>query len=411
MSCQTPVYLDHNATTPVDPRVFDAMRPYFCEIFGNAASRSHSFGLAAAAAVDTAREQIASLINALPSEIIFTSGATESNNLAIKGIAEMYRSKGKHIITQPTEHKAILDPCQRLESQGCQITLLPIDSTGRINLDQLAAAIRPDTVLVSIMYANNETGTCQPIAEIGRLCHEKGVLFHTDATQAVGHIPVDVSLDHIDLLSLSAHKLYGPKGVGCLYVRKRNPRVLLTPLLDGGGHERGFRSGTLNVPGIAGLGEACRIAKEELPAESRRLAALRDRLESGIFAANRFVTLNGDREHRLPHTSNLSFAYVEGESLMMAMGDIAVSSGSACTSASLEPSHVLAAMGVNPILAHSSLRFGLGRSTTAEQIEYVIQNLTRALTRLRDMSPLYELAMEGTDPATLTWTPAEHQKP
>lgn len=402
----SPIYLDHNATTPVDLRVFEAMRPYFCEIFGNAASRSHEFGAKALAAVDDARAKVAGLLNAEAGEIIFTSGATESNNLAIKGVAEMYASRGRHLISQATEHKAVLDPCQRLRSQGCPLTVLPVDGRGRVSVEQLAEAIRPDTVLVSIMYANNETGTLQPIGEIGRLCHERGVLFHCDATQAVGHVPVDVAADEIDLLSLSAHKLYGPKGVGALYVRKRNPRVRLSPLLDGGGHERGFRSGTLNVPGIVGLGVACEIARLEMAEHQNREAMLRDRLEEAILSRNRFVTRNGDAEHRLPHTSNLSFAYVEGESVMLALDDVAVSSGSACTSASLEPSHVLAAMGIKPVLAHSSIRFGVGRSTTVEQIDYVAEKLTRVLERLREMSPLYELAMEGQDPDEIQWAPA-----
>ncbi len=405
----TPIYLDHNATTPVDPRVFEAMRPYFCEVFGNAASRSHSFGKAALAAVDRAREQVAELLNCDPSEIIWTSGATESNNIAIKGVADMHGSRGRHIITQLTEHKAVLDPCRRLENQGYELTLLRVDKTGRVNVDELAAAIRPDTILVSIMYANNETGTIQPVREIGKLCHERGVLFHCDATQAVGHVPVDVKADEVDLLSLSAHKLYGPKGVGVLYVRKRNPRVMLSPLIEGGGHERGIRSGTLNVPGIVGCGEACRIAREEMAEEAARLTALRDRLEQEILRRNRFVTINGNTEHRLPHTSNMSFAYVEGESIMLSLDDVALSSGSACTSASLEPSHVLAAMGISPVLAHSSIRFGLGRSTTQEQIDYVVDKLTSALERLREMSPLYELAIEGIDPETVQWTPTEHQ--
>lgn len=405
----TPIYLDHNATTPVDRRVFEAMRPYFCDVFGNAASRTHVFGQAAAKAVDRARERVAAHLTCDPSEIIWTSGATESDNLAIKGVAEMYVGKGRHIITQLTEHKAVLDPFKRLESQGYQATFLGVDKTGRVNVDELAAAIRPDTILVSIMYANNETGTLQRIREIGELCHARGVLFHCDATQAAGHVPVDVRGDQIDLLSMSAHKLYGPKGVGVLYVRKRNPRVMLSPLFDGGGHERGFRSGTLNVPGIVGCGEACRIAQMEMVDESKRVSSLRDRLESELLKRNRFVTVNGDVKHRLPHTTNLSFAYVEGESIMLAMDDVAVSSGSACTSASLEPSHVLAAMAVSPTLAHSSIRFGLGRSTTAEQIDYVTEKLTRNIQRLREMSPLYELAMEGVDPETVQWTPSAHQ--
>lgn len=404
----SPIYLDHNATTPVDPRVFQVMQPYFCEVFGNAASRSHSFGHAAAQAVDTARAQIAALIGADPAEIVFTSGATESNNLAIKGAAENYAKKGRHIITQATEHKAVLDPCKKLQSRGCEVTYLGVDKTGQVSLEQLAAAIRPDTILVSVMYANNETGTLQPIREIGRLCQQHAIPFHTDATQAVGHLPLNVDDDGIDMLSLSAHKLYGPKGVGALYLRRRGRRAVVTAQMDGGGHERGFRSGTLNVPGIVGLGEACRLAQLDMHDEAARLQSLRDRLEQGILARNRLVTINGNTTHRLPHTTNLSFAYVEGESIMLAMPEVAVSSGSACTSASLEPSYVLAAMGLNAAHAHSSIRFGVGRFTTQQQIDYVIERLTANLARLREMSPLYEMAMEGIDPDTVQWTQDKH---
>lgn len=403
-----PVYLDHNATTPVDPRVFEAMRPYFCDVFGNAASRSHAFGHAAAKAVETAREQIAALIGAVPAEIVFTSGATESNNLAIKGAAENYARKGRHIITQATEHKAVLDPCARLQSRGYDVTVLGVDTTGRIRLDELAAAIRPDTILVSIMYANNETGTLQPIREIGHLCRDRGVLFHTDATQAVGHLPLNVDDDAIDMLSLSAHKFYGPKGVGSLFLRRRGKRAVVSAQLDGGGHERGFRSGTLNVPGIVGLGEACHISQLEMQEEVLRMQHLRDRLEQGILARNRFVTVNGSPQHRLPHTTNMSFAYAEGESIMLAMPEVAVSSGSACTSANLETSYVLAAMGLNATHAHSSIRFGVGRFTTGQQIDYVVEKLTANLNRLREMSPLYEMAMEGIDPDTVQWPRDKH---
>lgn len=409
MNLKLPIYLDHNATTPVDPRVFEAMRPYFCEIFGNAASKHHCFGWAAEHAVDKARQQVAALLNADPREIIWTSGATESNNLAIKGAADAYKDKGRHIITQLTEHKAVIDPCKRLQKAGYEITWLPVSKTGRLSPDQIANAIRPDTILVSIMWANNEIGTLQPIREIARICREKDVVFHTDATQAVGHLPVDVEADYIDLLSFSGHKLYGPKGCGALYVRqKKDRRIKLHPIFDGGGHERGFRSGTLNVPGIVGVGAACEIAQHEMAEEAARMKTLRDRLEKGILEKIKFVTVNGDEEHRLPHTTNLSFAYVEGESMLMALDDIAVSSGSACTSASLQPSYVLKALGVGDDLAHSSLRFGLGRYTTPEEIDYVIEKTVRSVARLRDMSPLYEMAMEGIDLSKVEWPEEEH---
>lgn len=432
MSLKLPIYLDNNATTPVDPRVFQAMAPYFTEIFGNSASRNHSFGWAAEAAVEKARVQVAKLIGATVTtkkepdgttshwpdgsvreealEIIWTSGATESNNLAIKGVAEMYAEKGKHIITQTIEHKAVIDPCKRLEREGYTVTWLTPDVTGQISAKQVADAIRPDTILVSIMYANNEIGTVNPIAEIGKLCKEKGVLLHTDATQAVGKIPVDVEKDGIDLLSISAHKMYGPKGMGCLYVRRKNPRVRLTPIFDGGGHERGFRSGTINVPGCVGLGKAAELARVEMPEESARLKRLREKLHKGITDKIDFVTLNGHPTDRLPHVVNLSFAYVEGESMLLDINDVAVSSGSACTSASLEPSYVLKALGVTEDLAHSSIRFGLGRFTTEEEIDYVVNKLTKAIKRLRDMSPLYEMALEGIDPSKVEWaaSSAEH---
>ena len=390
MPLKLPIYLDHNATTPVDEGVFEAMRPYFCGMFGNAASRSHSFGWAAEKAVDRARQQAAALLNADPREIVWTSGATESNNLAIKGVAESYGQKGKHIITQATEHKAVIDVCRRLEGRGFEVTWLPVDRAGRVAVEQVAAAMREDTILVSIMWANNETGTIQPIRDIGGICHERGVLFHTDATQAVGHVPVDVEADGVDLLSFSGHKFYGPKGCGGLYVRRENPRVRLSPLFDGGGHERGFRSGTLNVPGIVGVGAASELAMGMMGREGPRVAALRDRLEEGMGREIDLVGVNGDIQHRLPHTSNLSFACVDGQSLLMALDDVAVSSGSACTSTSLQPSHVLKAMGLEPGLAHSSVRFGLGRGSSEEEIDYVIAKVARAVRRLREMSPLYE---------------------
>ena len=379
-----PIYLDHNATTPLDPRVFQAMTPFFLDAFGNAASRGHSFGFRALRAVDQARVQVAALLGCDIKEIVWTSGATESNNLAIKGVADMYEGVGRHIITQPTEHKAVLDPCKKLSHQGYDVTWLKVDSTGRIDLNQLADAIRPDTILVSIMAANNEIGTLQPIREIGRLCHERGVLFHCDATQAVGKIPVNVQDDQIDLMSMSGHKLYGPKGAGILYVRRKNPRVRLTPLFDGGGHEQGFRSGTLNVPGIVGVGAACELAMLEMPQESPRLATLRDRLQAGIMQRVEGVTVNGNQQHRLPHVTNLSFANVEGEHLLATVTrDLAISSGSACTSASMEPSFVLKAIGVDNDLAYASIRFSLGKSNTQEQIDFAIEHVAECVNRLR----------------------------
>ncbi|MCL6482041.1 MAG: IscS subfamily cysteine desulfurase [Firmicutes bacterium] len=398
-----PIYMDHHATTPVDPRVLEAMLPYFTEKFGNAASRNHSFGWVAEEAVENARAQIARLINATPKEIIFTSGATESNNLAIKGAAEMYREKGNHIITQVTEHKAVLDTCKRLEKYGYQVTYLPVERDGRINPDDLRRAITPKTILISIMYANNEIGVIQPIEEIGRIAKEHGVLFHCDGVQAVGKIPVDVQKEGIDLLSLSAHKLYGPKGVGALYVRRRNPRVQLAAIIDGGGHERGMRSGTLNVPGIVGLGKACEICMNEMAAEGERLRRLRDRLKAGIEARLDEVYVNGSMVHRLPNNLNMSFAYVEGESLLMGINDVAVSSGSACTSATLEPSYVLKALGVGEDLAHTSIRFGLGRFNTEEEVDYVVERVVETVNRLRELSPLYELAKEGVDLSKMQW--------
>jgi cysteine desulfurase len=406
MAVTLPIYLDNHATTPVDPRVVETMLPYFSEKFGNAASRNHSFGWTAEEAVENARAQIAKLINATPKEIIFTSGATESNNLAIKGVAEMYREKGNHIITQVTEHKAVLDTCKRLEKYGYEVTYLPVAKDGRIDLDDLRRAITPKTILISIMYANNEIGVIQPIEEIGRIAKEKGVFFHSDAVQAAGKVPVDVQKENIDLLSISAHKLYGPKGVGALYVRRRNPRVQLSSIIDGGGHERGMRSGTLNVPGIVGMGKAVELCQQEMPAESKRLLALRERLKEGLFAKLDELYINGSMTHRLPHNLNVSFAYVEGESLLMGINDVAVSSGSACTSATLEPSYVLKALGVGEDLAHTSIRFGFGRFNTQEEVDYVTKRVVEVVSRLRELSPLYEMAKEGVDLSKMTWKPA-----
>jgi cysteine desulfurase len=398
-----PIYLDNNATTRCDPRVLEAMLPYFCEKYGNAASRNHVFGWEAEEAVDNARDQIAQLIGAGGKEIIFTSGATEANNLAIKGVAAMYRKKGDHIITQITEHKAVLDPCKRLEKEGFRVTYLPVDEFGRVRVEDVAAAITDKTLLVSVMAANNEIGTLQPLAAIGKLCKEKGVLFHTDATQVVGKLPVDVNAMGIDLLSFTAHKIYGPKGIGALYVRKKDPRVRLEPQMDGGGHERGMRSGTLAVQNIVGIGAACDIARREMAAEADRTRALRDRLHRRIVDRLSDVHLNGHPTERLPGNLNLSFAFVEGEGLMMGIKEICVSSGSACTSASLEPSYVLKALGVGDELAHSSLRFGVGRFTTEAEIDYTADAVVRAVTRLREMSPLYEMAQAGIDLSTVQW--------
>lgn len=398
-----PIYLDNNATTQLDPRVFEVMTPYFLENYGNAASKSHAFGWKAEEAVDYAREQIATLIGANEKEIIFTSGATESNNLAIKGVYEMYAAKGNHFITVSTEHKAVLDACKHLEKLGAEITYLPVGGDGLIKVEQIAEAIKPNTVLVSVMYGNNELGVIQPIREIGKLCKDNGVLFHTDATQAVGKIPVDVLADNIDLMSFTAHKMYGPKGVGALYVRRKNPRVKVTAQMDGGGHERGMRSGTLNVPGIVGFGKACELARLEMDAESKRLSQLRDKLENALLKLEESY-VNGSVEHRLPHTTNISFKYVEGEGLMMGIKDIAVSSGSACTSASLEPSYVLKNLGLDDELAHSSLRFGLSRFTTEEEIDFTINCVTEAVNKLRDMSPLWEMFKEGIDLKSVQWS-------
>jgi cysteine desulfurase len=399
-----PIYMDNHATSPIDPRVFEAMRPYFLEQFGNAASRNHSFGWQAEEAVERARKQIADLIGANPKEIVFTSGATESNNLALKGVAEMYAERGTHIITAATEHKAILDTCKRLEKEGLRVTYLPVQQNGLVDLDMLRGAITDKTILISIMYANNEIGVLQPIADIGKIAKEKGVLFHTDATQAVGKVPVNVIKDNIDILSLSGHKMYGPKGVGALYVRRRNPRVQLTAQMDGGGHERGMRSGTLNVPGIVGLGEACAICHKEMAEETRRLGYLRDKLRDRLEAQLDEVYINGTMEHRLPNNLNMSFAYVEGESLLMGINDVAVSSGSACTSATLEPSYVLKALGAGDDLAHSSIRFGLGRFNTEEEVDYVAEKVVDVVRKLRELSPLYEMHKEGIDLTKVQWS-------
>jgi cysteine desulfurase len=400
---KTPIYMDNHATTPVDPRVLDAMLPYFRESFGNAASRNHSFGWQAEQAVEKARKQVADLIGATPKEIVFTSGATESDNLAIKGAAEMYAEKGNHVITVATEHKAVLDACKKLERRGAQVTFLTVRPDGLIDLDQLRAAITPKTILISVMWANNEIGVLQPIREIGGIARERGILFHSDATQAVGKVPINVNDDHIDLLSISAHKMYGPKGVGALYVRRKNPRVQLAAQMDGGGHERGMRSGTLNVPGIVGLGEACELCRREMTQEASRMSALRDRLKDRLLAELDEVYINGSLEHRLPNNLNLSFAYVEGESLLMGMNDVAVSSGSACTSATLEPSYVLKALGVGDDLAHTSIRFGLGRFNTEEELDYVAGRVIEVVRKLRELSPLYEMAREGVDLKKMQW--------
>jgi len=398
-----PIYMDYHATTPVDPRVLEAMMPFFTEKFGNAASRNHPFGWEAEEAVEAARKQVADLIGANPKEVIFTSGATESNNLAIKGAAEMYREKGNHIITCVTEHKAVIDTCKKLEKQGLRVTYLPVQKDGRISLDDLRAAITDKTILITIMTANNEIGVIQPIAEIGAIAKEKGILFHTDGVQAVGKVPFDVTALKVDLVSISGHKIYGPKGVGALYVRRRNPRVLLAEQISGGGHERGMRSGTLNVTGIVGLGKAAELCKQEMVKDTERLRKLRDRLNAELHKSLDEIYINGSIEHRLPHNLNISFAYVEGESLLMGSNDVAVSSGSACTSASLEPSYVLKALGAGDDLAHSSIRFGLGRWTTDEEVDYVVEKLTKVVRRLREMSPLYEMVKEGVDLSKMQW--------
>src|ERR1700756_4779018 len=408
MSIKLPIYMDNHATTPVDPRVVSAMLPYFNEKFGNAASRNHSFGWAAEEAVESARGQIARLINAAPKEIIFTSGATESNNLAIKGVAEMYRERGNHIITQVTEHKAVLDTCKPLEKPGYRVTYLPVKADGLIDIEDLKRAMDDKTILVTIMIANNEIGVVQPVAEIGKLCHEKGVLFHSDAVQAVGKIPVNVNAMQIDVLSLSAHKIYGPKGVGALYVRRRNPRVQISEQINGGGHERGMRSGTLNVPGIVGLGKACEICAEEMQAEAKRETELRDYLRNKFETSLDYVHVNGNMEHHLPGNLNMSFVYVEGESLLMGINDVAVSSGSACTSATLEPSYVLKALGLGDDVAHSSIRFGLGRFNTEAEVDYVSDKVIDTVKKLRELSPLYEMVKEGIDLSKIAWQTEGH---
>jgi len=398
-----PIYMDYHATTPVDPRVLEAMLPYFTEKFGNAASRNHAYGWQAEEAVEIGRKQVAELIGASAKEIVFTSGATESDNLAVKGVAHMYREKGDHIVTVQTEHKAILDTCKRLEKEGFQVTYLPVGRDGLLDLNRLADSLTPRTILITVMMANNEIGVVQPVAEIGRIARERRILFHTDAVQASGRLPIDVNALKADLVSLSAHKMYGPKGVGALYVRRKDPRVLLTPVIDGGGHERGMRSGTLNVPGIVGMGKAAEIAKRELEVEAARLRTLRDRLSEGLHKELDEIYVNGSMEHRLPNNLNISFAYVEGESLLMGVNDVAVSSGSACTSASLEPSYVLKALGTGDDLAHSSIRFGLGRHNTEEEVDYVIDKVTSVVKRLREMSPLYEMAREGRNLMDMKW--------
>ena len=399
-----PVYMDNHATTRVDSRVLDAMLPYFTEKFGNAASRNHSFGWEAEEAVDRSRNQIAALIGAKSKEIIFTSGATESDNLAIKGVVEFYKDKGNHIITCVTEHKAVLDSCRALERAGkATVTYLPVDKYGMVDPDAVRRAITDKTVLITIMWANNEIGTIHPIAEIGKIAKEKSIVFHCDAVQAIGKVPVDVEKAGVDLASITAHKIYGPKGIGAIYVRSKGPRVRLTPQMDGGGHERGMRSGTLNVPGIVGLGAACEISGKEMPDEAQRLIQLRSQLQAGLFERLDEIYVNGHPTERLPGNLNVSFAYVEGESLLMGINDIAVSSGSACTSATLEPSYVIRALGIDDELAHSSIRFGLGRFNTLEEVDYVTDRVSREVKRLREMSPLYEMAKEGIDLKSVNW--------
>jgi cysteine desulfurase len=398
-----PIYLDNNATTPCDPRVVETMVPYFTQNFGNAASRNHSFGWVAEEAVDYAREQIAALIGADPKEIILTSGATEADNLAIKGVFEMYAAKGNHIITTTIEHKAVLDTCKHLEKQGADVTYLEVDKEGMINLQELEKAITPKTILIAVMYANNEIGTINPMREIANIAKKHGVLLMSDAVQAVGKIPVDVNKDGIDLMAFTAHKMYGPKGVGALYVRRKNPRVKVTAQMDGGGHERGMRSGTLNVPGIVGFGKACEICRLEMTADTERIVKLRDRLEEGMLKVEESY-LNGHKTNRLPHVANISFKHVEGEGLLMGINKhIALSSGSACTSASLEPSYVLKALGLGDDLAHSSLRFGLSRFSTEEEVDYTIKAVTDTVNKLREMSPLWEMYKEGIDLDSIEW--------
>jgi cysteine desulfurase len=404
MELKNPIFMDNHSTTPVDPAVLEAMLPYFTEKFGNAASRNHLFGWDAEKGVENARSEIAALIHADPREIIFTSGATESNNLALKGVVEMYREKGDHIIVSATEHRSVLDTARKLEKSGIKVTFVPVDAYGVVHPDEVRKAITDKTILISVMLVNNEIGTINPAAEIGKLAKEKGILFHCDATQGVGKIPVDVEEMKVDLMSFTAHKIYGPKGVGALYVRKKNPRVRLAPQMDGGGHERGMRSGTLNVPGIVGFGKACKICAEVMTEESARMKRMRDRLQDGIMGALDYVNLNGHPTLRIPNNLNLSFAYVEGESLLMGLNKIALSSGSACTTATLEPSYVLRALGVGHDLAHSSIRFGVGRFNTDQEIDEVIKRTVEAVKRLREMSPLYEMALEGVDLSKVQWT-------
>jgi cysteine desulfurase len=398
-----PIFMDNHSTTPMDPRVLEEMLPYFVEKFGNSASRNHQFGWEAEEAVENARKRIARLINCDAKEIVFTSGATESDNLALKGLVEMYKEKGDHVITCSTEHRAVLDTCKALEKRGIKVTYLPVAKDGLVNPDEVRKAITDKTILISIMLANNEIGTIHPIAEIGKIAKEKGILFHCDATQGVGKIPVDVETLKVDLMSFTAHKIYGPKGVGALYVRKKGPRVRLVPQIDGGGHERGMRSGTLPVPLVVGFGKACELCQQEMPTESKRIAALRDRLQAQIMGSLDECYLNGHPTQRLPHNLNISFAYVEGEALLMGVKEIALSSGSACTSATLEPSYVLRALGVGSDLAHSSIRFGLGRFTTEEEVDYTAKRMVEAVKRLREMSPLYEMAKEGIDLKSVQW--------
>ena len=406
MAVKLPIYMDNHATTPADPRVVEAMLPYFSEKFGNAASRNHSFGWAGEEAVENARGQIASLIGASPKEIIFTSGATESDNLMIKGVAEMYREKGNHIITQVIEHKAVLDTCKRLEKYGFEVTYLPVQKDGRVDPEDVRKAITPKTILIAIMYANNEIGVINPMTEIGKIAKEHGIFFAVDGAQALGKVPVDVLKDNIDLLAISGHKMYGPKGVGALYVRRRNPRVQLSAIIDGGGHERGMRSGTLNVPGIVGLGRACELCHREIPVESLRLRGLRDRLLAGLEGKLEEVYVNGSLQHRLPNNLNVGFAGVDGESLMMGIDDVAVSSGSACTSASLEASYVLRALGVSEDLAHSSIRFGLGRFNTEAEVDYVADKVAEVVSRLRELSPRREMTGRKEEVSKVKWQTA-----
>jgi cysteine desulfurase len=404
MDLENPIFMDNHSTTPVDPRVLEAMIPYFTQKFGNAASRNHVFGWEAEKGVETSRSEIATLIHADPKEIVFTSGATESNNLALKGVVEMYREKGDHIITSMTEHRSVLDTARKLEKSGVKVTYVPVDSYGVVQPEEIRKAITDKTILISVMMVNNEIGTISPVAEIGKIAKEKGIIFHCDATQGVGKIPVDVEAMRIDLMSFTAHKIYGPKGIGALYVRRKNPRVRLAAQMDGGGHERGMRSGTLNVPGIVGFAKACQICREVMPEESARIKKMRDKLQDGIMGALDYVNLNGHPTERIPNNLNISFAYVEGESLLMGLNKIALSSGSACTTATLEPSYVLRALGVGHDLAHSSIRFGIGRFNTDAEVEEVLKRTVQAVKRLRGMSPLYEMALEGVDLSKVQWT-------